>query len=199
MKTFSDNVLVAFPFGSNKSLADGELVARFLGELQMQVRQLTLLAGFPMRGGIVVGSLAMTDQFVFGRALVEAVELEKRAVFPRIVLGESVLKLIPPDSHAAQMVVRDSDGASFLHYLESFPAMMATHREFVETGLRGFASRPRERQKYEWLAQYHNYFAREIGQPEHVIEVDREGAFSFRAGTRLPTPFEALRLGSRAK
>jgi class 3 adenylate cyclase len=176
VKTFSDNVVVAFPFGSSEKLDDQQLVSLFLTELKHQVHEFTLYAGFPLRGGVSVGQLLFTDRLVYGPALVEAVRLEKEALFPRVVLGDSVLKYIK-NSPSSRLAVRDSDGKNFLHYLGEGSSCML-HKSFVHAGLRDNSAHTHERQKYEWLAQYHNFSARAAGRPEFCVDIERPDAFS---------------------
>lgn len=119
-----------------------------------------------------------TDKFLFGPALVDAVQLEKEAVFPRVLLSESVLKYVSPESPCAHLVLRDSDGKAFVHYLSGRAHVLERHRDYVQKGLLENASRVHERQKYEWLAQYHDFFASYAARPEFATFTERPGAFS---------------------
>lgn len=180
VKTFSDNIFVAFPFGSSSQLGDCALVNLFLDELKHQIHELTIYAGFPIRGAVSVGGLMFTEKFLYGPALVEAVKLEKDAIFPRIVLSPSVLKYIEPESPAEALTIKDADGNSFIHYLGGLNGNRGTleaHRDFVKKGLADNARKVRERQKYEWLARYHNYSAKRAGHPELEVSVDFESQF----------------------
>lgn len=180
VKTFSDNIFVAFPLGSNPKVGDEDVIHIFLSELKHQIHELTLLGGFPIRGAVTVGPLMFTERFLFGPALLEAVQLEKDAVFPRILLSDSVLKYIKPESPSAHLVVRDADGRSFLHYLGDLGVWLPSHKDFVEQGLLENTSNIRERQKYEWLAQYHNFAAQVENRPELAVSIARSNAFALR-------------------
>lgn len=177
VKTFSDNIFVAFPFGSSSKMNDEQVVQTFLNELTHQIQELTLYYGFPVRGAVTVGPLMFTDKFLFGPALVDAVQLEKEAIFPRILLDESVLKYVPPKSPTADLVLRDTDGKAFLAYLPKNHGLLESHRDYVQKGLLDNASRIHERQKYEWLAQYHNFVASNAGRAELSVAIERPGAF----------------------
>lgn len=156
VKTFSDNIFAAFPLRSSSKADDEDVVGLFLVELVIQVQQITKLGGFPLRGAVTVGSLLFTDQYLFGPALVETVALEKEALFPRVLVSKAVLRYIKPDNPRSLLLLRDSDGQTFLDYLGN-ETHLGWHREYVERGLRENANRVRVRQKYEWLARYHNY------------------------------------------
>ncbi|MFZ2853452.1 MAG: hypothetical protein WAZ34_04995 [Rhodocyclaceae bacterium] len=188
VKTFSDNIFVAFPFGSSSKMSDQKVVETFLDELTHQIQELTLFADFPVRGAVSVGPLMFTDKFLFGPALVEAVQLEKEALFPRVLLSKSVLKYISPESPAAKLVLRDSDGKSFLHYLPKSKVWLDRHQNYVRNGLLENASRVHERQKYEWLVQYHNFVTASAGLPEYEISSEYPDRFVM---FQQPLPLEA--------
>lgn len=179
VKTFSDNIFVAFPLRSSTKMTDEAVVDTFLRELKHQIYELTLLAGFPVRGAVSVGSLMFTEKFLFGPALVDAVQLEKSAVFPRVLLSETVLRYISPKHTSPNLVLRDSDGNNFLHYLNGYSHFeLSRHRDYVLKGLLDNASDIHKRQKYEWLVQYHNFAANTAQHTDLVIVLDRPGAFS---------------------
>jgi hypothetical protein len=181
VKTFSDNIFVAFPFQSGTQEDIESTVHAFIAEIVHQIYEITILAGFPLRGAITVGSLMHTEKFLFGPALVEAAQLEKTAIFPRIVVSEPVLRYVRPDSGIADCIIQDADKQYFVHYLGCIRATsLGMHKEYVEKGLSENSRRNRERQKYEWLAQYHNFSAKHAKRPEYLIEIERPDAFSFR-------------------
>lgn len=180
VKTFSDNIFVAFPFESSSKMNNHEVVRIFLEELKHQIHEITLYAGFPLRGAVSVGGLMFTDKFLYGPALVEAVQLEKTAIFPRVLLSPSVLKYIEPDDAIADLAIQDADGKTFLHYLSGlgeFGVSLQYHRDYVHRGLVQNAGKVHERQKYEWLAQYHNHSVRRAGRADLEITIERENSF----------------------
>lgn len=181
VKTFSDNIFVAFPFASSSRMSNEDVVSTFIAELKHQIYEMTLIYGFPVRGAISVGSLMFTDKFLFGPALVEAVELEKSAIFPRVLVSDSTLRYLKPDSSSLNLILRDADGCAFLHYLHAPPVLgpilLKRHREYVQRGLIENTNHIRERQKYEWLVQYHNFVASNTGYPELAVSTGRDGAF----------------------
>ncbi|WP_156438295.1 hypothetical protein [Burkholderia sp. BDU5] len=192
VKTFSDNIFAAFPLGSHPTMGDEQVVALFLDELTAQIHELTLFAGFPVRGAVTAGPLMFSDRFLFGPALVEAVELEKVALFPRVLLSQSVLRYIKPEGRYSSLALRDADGRVFLDYLGRkifLESKLKWHRKFVQGGLTENVSRVRERQKYEWLARYHNFHAMKNGMTDQLIHIDLATAFA-PLDNNLSTPTE---------
>lgn len=176
VKTFSDNIFVAFPLQSSSKANDQEIVGLFLSEVALQIEQMTKFGNFPLRGAITVGPLMFTDQYLFGPALVETVTLEKAALFPRVLVSEAALRYIKPGDPRTSLLLRDSDGQTFLHYLSS-ENDLSWHREYVQNGLQKYANRVHERQKYEWLARYHNYCTQAKACLDHSISLEQPGSF----------------------
>jgi hypothetical protein len=78
---FSDNILLSMPssFG-----------ARITGQVPSLIRTL-LRQGFLLRGAVTIGDLYHNESAVFGKPLVEAVELEKKAEYPRILIDQKAI------------------------------------------------------------------------------------------------------------
>jgi hypothetical protein len=84
MAAFSDSIAVSMPtsFGH-----------RILGGVTDLCRNLLRL-GFLTRGGITIGDLYHVENVIFGPALVEAVQLEKEAVYPRLVCSPTLVEFL---------------------------------------------------------------------------------------------------------
>jgi hypothetical protein len=170
VRTFSDNVVVAFPLDTVKGMSRQKTIMLFLSELRNQIVEITTLAGFAVRGGVSVGQLRLDERFVYGKALLDAVDMEKTATFPRILVANSVLNYLSESDKNLSLITSDCDGRYFVNYLGALSADLVIHREFVLTGLGQFAEKIHERQKYEWLARYHNFAALAKGIPELSIK-----------------------------
>src|SRR5690606_34730678 len=125
-----------------------------------------------VRGSIAVGDLYIDNNVAFGPALLNAIDGEKAADFPRIILHESsckVLDAIRESNEIPKVVLQDSDGSVFLDYLENtimiafpddcpFKEFLREHKFQIEKALKEFTSVPGIRRKYVWTAEYHNAF-----------------------------------------
>jgi hypothetical protein len=70
-----------------------------------------------IRGGISYGELYDDGNYIFGKALVEAVKLENKANFPRIILSEKFIKFIDFENPAVYEnpgypIEKDSEGVA---------------------------------------------------------------------------------------
>jgi len=62
-------------------------------------QNLLIEKGIFVRGGISIGSFYSDDNIIFSGALVKAVELEKRAKFPRIVIDKDLIVKLRNNQH----------------------------------------------------------------------------------------------------
>lgn len=113
-KYFSDNILVAIEIDQQKVKNQIKAFSIFISVLQ----EFALLNyGFLMRGGITVGELEVSNNIVWGPALVEAYEMEnKLAIYPRIIVSKKFIDLYP--LQIKPFFNRDSDGLWFINYLD---------------------------------------------------------------------------------
>ena len=88
MKIYTDNIVICWPIGPRRD-SESPLGVTIL---QAALFQLSLACdGYTARGGIAIGNVYADRHVVFGPALIEAHERERRAVQPRIVLAPSAV------------------------------------------------------------------------------------------------------------
>ena len=157
---FSDTLVLAAPIvRETDDATEIELLMRHASWLQSNL----IAEGFFVRGGLSVGSLHLSDQVLFGPALVEAYDLESRAaLYPRIVLSRTAAETQRGPA-AGSMLMRDDDGQIFINYVgaaveepdDQIP-VLRQHRDAVMDRLHGTRQHKRLWEKYRWLAEYHN-------------------------------------------
>lgn len=179
-KTFTDNVILAYPkwsFGEEGEGASGSVFSSFIDY------QLTMtLKGYFLRGGIAEGDYYGDADFAYGAALIEAHYLEdEEADFPRIILSEKMKDLVAihlnyygPKTESPQysdLFKDDEDGYWFINYLEGlneeylndqdinkYITKLLKHKDIITNRLNEFKGNQKLYDKYQWSAQYHNYF-----------------------------------------
>lgn len=180
MKVFTDNIIVAYPL-SNPTWDRGEPELGRLLILFAQVQAGLAADGFFLRGAITAGQHYQDQDIAYGKALLEAVDLNRPGKPPRLVIGNSIEPLISEQlswyadwaPHYDLLFEDACDGRLFLNYLEAafecFPDgpidhhLLAKHRTRVRTGLRVYESHPRVWSKYAWIANYHDYVCQTFG------------------------------------
>ena len=86
IKLFSDNIFINFPNTTLKEMYD---VFRCLAYIQIMAIE---KYNFLLRGGVEYSTIYNEKEIIIGKGLVEAVELEKEANYPIIMLGEKAQK-----------------------------------------------------------------------------------------------------------
>ena len=129
-KIFSDNILICYRETKN-SFSELHLVF-FLRLIATVQRIFFEGCKLVVRGGITKGPLYLTDDFVSGKALIDAVELENTAIYPRIVVDNCVLDILKSKIHGddiskyiveascRDLLVKHTDDIFFLNYIISF-------------------------------------------------------------------------------
>lgn len=167
---FSDTLVLAAPV--QEPGGDDAAIGKLL--FQAASLQVDLIdEGFFLRGGLALGEFHNHDGLIFGPALVHAAELEHDvAVHPRIVLSRDAERCqhqvaaaaaSPTDAPQNRLLLRDSDGWSFVDYLTPVVTgpgdprpTLERHRERICGRLEEHRANKRVWEKYRWAAEYHN-------------------------------------------
>ena len=219
MKVFSDNVIVAYPYPET-DIALGEPELGSLLMIFAEAQANLAAQGFFLRGAITTGPHYQDHDLVFGEALLEAVEFDRSGGAPRLVIAPSAQKLLLKhlqwygsgggSPYHYQLLEDPTDRLLFIDYLQSafgnFPdapvnyELLQAHSDTVTRRLEEYKEEASVRQKYEWIATYHNYACQSFAD-HHVIEpsewVDPEdGAKSDHAKKALDhlIPFDGHQL-----
>ena len=154
---FSDSVVLSY-----KASEPGSLSGVLFDVLQLQLKLIS--RGILVRGGIARGLLYHEDDFVFGPALNEAAELEKAAMYPRVIVDRDVL------AGHSDFVSSDLDGMYYVDYFNVDPEWFSDWGEMVEylIGLRELIKKLSLRKdisirlKHSWLREKFNNVIRPL-------------------------------------
>jgi len=172
LKFFSDNLVLGLPVDDTavSAVAAVEFVLRCAQRYQLSMA----MSGYFVRGALTQGPICLTDEIIFGSALVESYQLESKAsIVPRIVLTEPLQRILvqPIDDNvlhrAAQaLICRDVDGWWFVNYLQVAETasgvqwdLVRRHKESILDSL-SRTTRHDVLPKYGWACRYHNVFCR---------------------------------------
>ncbi len=212
-KLFSDNILLGSPL--NQSIHEESLFGRIIEEIANCQLKLTL-NGYFVRGGWSIGNLYIDEVMAYGASLVEAVGLEKKAKFPRIILSNEMLNIVnrhfdfykmPHEAPQNSDLLISNDGEVFVNYLNRIIYIeeglfyekqdIITHKNLILQNLLKFekANLPFEERekilaKYKWVADYHNYFFKCINK-QYDDPLDSDCFIDFNFGykfSRLKNP-----------
>lgn len=116
-KIFSDNIIIAKQLSQENKANDVvtllSCVSNFLCSAVGDG------VGWLVRGGITIGDFYIDDTIVWGPALLRAYELEDQlAIYPRIILDETVTNVLSSSTIKNDFVRVDKDGFRFLNYMD---------------------------------------------------------------------------------
>jgi hypothetical protein len=169
-KFFSDNLAFGYPF--DEEITDKASTAWFIIRSAQRYQLKMTLNGFFVRGALTHGPVCLTDEIIFGSALIECYLLESKAsIVPRIVLAEPLQQLVMDSyragclqSDARQAICRDVDGWWFVNYLQAAERDSVVRWEFVEQHKASIleslshTTRHDVLPKFGWACRYHNVF-----------------------------------------
>jgi hypothetical protein len=172
IKFFSDNL--ALGYALDERVEDSGLAAQFIIRCVQQYQLRMALNGFFLRGALTLGQICLTDEIIFGAALVECYQLESKAsIVPRVILTEPFRQLVArsvqkDDVRAApdlrDAICRDVDGWWFVNYLQAANGENGINWDFVErhkqSVLNSLSTTTRHDvlPKFGWACRYHNVF-----------------------------------------
>lgn len=158
--TFSDSILI--------SAADNHVGLMALGAYCCLIYHALFSNGFFARGAITKGELFESQDIVFGKALIDAYELEsKTSIYPRILISDVVLVDLQNDPNFYKE--KDFDGAFYIDvFYQGLTDSIETWRQKSKLALdlqKGkelllaqymTAKTPNIKAKLYWLIQYFN-------------------------------------------
>lgn len=190
MLTFSDCIALAVPLSKGAPLGmDLGIVVGSIATYQF----LQACEGRFLRGGITLGNVYADYSTITGNALVDAVVLEEQiAVVPRVLVSSDSLELMieasqkgygenAVEAEGNTDLLIDADGFGFVNYLDVAleaeensvqPAeeLLGKHRDAVVRALDKYPDSSRIRDKYVWVAHYHNTFCEEH-RPDFDLQI----------------------------
>ncbi|OBJ18110.1 hypothetical protein A9W93_19850 [Mycobacterium colombiense] len=194
---FSDNVGLAMPINEKDHDGGLSMVLGTVAEYQLELA----LGGRFVRGGITRGALYADHSFITGEALVCAVLLEKKAIYPRIVLDQKCRDLAIQEIKVwaeagaqlelrkldpQQLLLRDGEDV-VLNYLGllltgedwNVELCLVLHRDWVRQKLDRYKDNDKLAAKYRWVADYHDFFVTQVAWfPQYLIGSDQEHRFA---------------------
>lgn len=171
-KLFSDNVFIAL-LSKRELINDFHLVLEHIIDYQKSL----ISSNYFIRGGIALGKLFIDKNNIWGPALIESVEMEKKAIFPVIILSNDIVKIfvennsLSNEDNGFSISIIEFQGKYFLDYLYSvilkgnktpiISSFLSVHKRFVENNLKKY-NEEKISNKYKMLAEYHNQFCESI-------------------------------------
>lgn len=151
-----------------------------------------------IRGGLTIGGFNADGKIISGSGLIDAHDLEEKAVYPRIILNQDVVKeflafrssplLYDVEDEIIFIDFLSAREREYFHHvydkrvdidydnLDSFKSELANIRDNIVNAIHTNIN-DRVIKKYEWLARYFNYFCyshKDLDLNELVIETHKD-------------------------
>ena len=182
IKLFSDNIFIALHV-TKETINDFHLALKHILDYQRSLIQ----SNYFIRGGITKGPLFFDKKIIWGKALVEAVKIEKDAEYPFISISKDIINLFKENDLLSDVneflsvpIIEIIKDKYFLDYLQStihlqngkpetYYTFLQIHQSRVKYNLSN--SKGRVFEKYNMLAKYHNefcnYYKEKFPQMQH--------------------------------
>ena len=111
------------------------------------------------RGGVTIGKLYVDERMIWGKALVDAHDLERKvAIFPRVVISKELYNWMRAEGMKWWGIKQDFDGVWFIDILSNTgngkDYLIRKMKKLVEQGKRDNVYNESVLPKYEWLERY---------------------------------------------
>lgn len=172
VSSFSDHVVISM--GTNllnapQNVFAGDPYHDFIVVLNRAARlsDIALLNGFLVRGGITHGEIAHINNIVYGKALLDAYEIESSvATYPRIVLSKNLINLLGAraldELIGKKLIIRDFDGLYYINWINApqlkgttdYTDKLVIYKESVLGKLAEYAGDIKKMKYWQWMLRY---------------------------------------------
>jgi hypothetical protein len=178
MRVFSDNFII-YTTNDWESLID--IVALMQGQLSFE--------GVFVRGAMCYGELFANNEFVFGKGLISAVELEDNvAIYPRIIIDDSFVDAVRSQGKnytnlSNYMLLDPCDEMKYINYMHQYAdaclthsnadyeLFLESHKYFITENIKAHANSKKVLGKYLWSKRYHNRYCEENNCSDFIIGI----------------------------
>lgn len=193
---FSDNCIFAVDI---EDCSDKQIEYRMLLLFQftsMFQQFLAIQRMIYIRGGMTFGNLYMSRNigYVTGTGLINAYNIEKDAIYPRIVITNEIYDFAKNKKDLGIYMVVDLDKKVFLGYLTYLTKMLVNiewddtfsplildmlllHKQSILHAIDTFGKEEKIFIKYQWVARYHNIWCKVRGLDKFSIAATGEEKF----------------------
>ena len=168
IKIFSDNILFALPVTDVHNEEDILFSYRQLGSFLKLFLSMFVKKGILFRGAITLDTIMINELIVWGKGLLSVVDLEENvAIFPRIVLGEKLLRVFDQFGVTGEeyeemfSCLIDSDECVFFDFFDyNSPDCKSLLEKAKSVSLqniqneKSWKNRPKILQKLQWFKNY---------------------------------------------
>ena len=180
-KIFSDNIIIAIPKMENANSVKESIKRTLIIDVASYFQVIAYKYSLLTRGSIVIGDLYLDNNFVYGKALTRAYELESKvAIYPRIVIDERYSDIFKMSQYIKKYIYKDSDGIEYLNSFECYFKIAKIYKEDEIKHIRQILwSKLRDsnqtaiNQKIFWLINIFNKFCSNNDLEKYILDIGK--------------------------
>ena len=153
---FSDSLVITLSYDENEF--DDRLLVIVL--LVAYLQSGLAMANFFSRGGIAIGRMYHKDNIFFGKAYLDAIELEKIAIYPRVILSSDIEKMQKKSNKKIPYIKKVEDGLWYIDFLDyaknirNSSVCIQPIQDNIEQSISASLDNLKIRAKYTWLMNH---------------------------------------------
>lgn len=187
VKIFSDNIIIAIPITEDANSCIEPIKQTLIIDIASHFQVLAYKYSLLTRGCIVIGDLYMDNNFVYGKALVRAYELESKiAIYPRIVVDEKYADIFKLSNYIREFIIKDFDGVDFLNSFDCYFKISKKYKveeikniqQILLNKLKGLNTSA-VNQKIFWLVNIFNRFCINNNLDQYSLNIDKIPKYFF--------------------
>lgn len=162
VSSFSDHIVISVALDHPTKGYESPIPLKVMSEAVNKLISITVPRGILIRGGLAYGECYHEGNIVFGKALLEAIELEeKTAIYPRIILSNKIVDEWVDENWLCRV---DFDGLRYISffspictlYTEKLSSALKKFRDVIITNLNQHQDNTGVFAKWTWLYRYFN-------------------------------------------
>lgn len=186
VRIFSDNMVIAIKQDENWYQGREPIKHTLIIEIASYIQILALMYSLPTRGSIVHDDFYIDENFIYGKALTKAYNLESEiAIYPRIIIDDEAIELFTTSQYLKKFVKKDTDNVHYINPFECYFNIFKIYKEDKIKHIRQIlwsklpeSNTCKINQKIHWLVNRFNEFCVNNQLEKYILDIDRLPRFS---------------------
>lgn len=180
VRIFSDNIVIAIKQEGNIIDSQEAIKRTVIIEIAALMQVLALKYSLLIRGSVVIGDFYIDDNFIYGKALTRAYNLENEvAIYPRIIIDDNCIEHFR-SMYLDKFIVKDTDDVKYINSFECHYNIAKKYKEDEIKDIREILWKKlsekntcKINQKVHWLVNRFNEFCLNNQLEKYILDVDK--------------------------
>ncbi len=181
VRIFSDNMVIAIKQEENCNQARESNKHTLMIEIASYIQVLALMYSLPTRGSIAYDDFYIDENFIYGKALTKAYNLESEiAIYPRIIIEDKAVELFTASQYLKKFIKKDTDNVYYINPFECYFNIAKIYKEDEIKHIKQIlwtklpeSNTCKINQKIHWLVNRFNEFCSGNQLEKYILDIDR--------------------------